>query len=147
MQVLSNDAKGIKVGELIEAARGEPVTVMQNGEAVAAVLSPTEFDRLDAQDRISTHGTRLARTKFAKYLAKTRRRVFVAELALAAIHVELSGFVSFCRDPDEDKLLEIAAVGRGDCLGTGDQDLLSLHPFQGVPILTPAGFLAAVGAG
>jgi len=31
----------------------------------------------------------------------------------------LSGLVSVCRDPDDDKLLEIAAVRRGDCLVTG----------------------------
>jgi prevent-host-death family protein len=52
MQVLSKDAEEIKIGELIEAARSEPVTVMQNGEPVAVVLSPSEFGRLDAQDRI-----------------------------------------------------------------------------------------------
>ena len=52
MQVLSNDAGEIKIRELIEAARSEPVTVTQNGEPVAVVLSPSEFDRLDAQDRI-----------------------------------------------------------------------------------------------
>ena len=52
MQVVSNDAGKINVGELIEAARREPVTVVQNGEPVAVVLSPSEFDRLDVQDRI-----------------------------------------------------------------------------------------------
>ena len=90
--------------------------------------------------------TRLARPKFAKYLDERRRRVFVAELAVVAVQVELSGVVSVCRDADDDKLLEIATVGRADCLVTGDQDLLVLHPFQGVPILTPAGFLTAVEA-
>jgi putative PIN family toxin of toxin-antitoxin system len=90
--------------------------------------------------------TRLARPKFAKYLDERRCRVFVAELALVAVQVKLSGVVSVCRDPDDDKLLEIATVGRADCLVTGDQDLLVLHPFQGVPILTPAGFLTAVEA-
>ena len=74
----------------------------------------------------------------------SRRRAFVADLALAAMQVELSGLVRVCRDPDDDKLLEIAAVGRADCLVTGDQDLLILNPFQRIPILTPAGFLAAI---
>ena len=50
--------------------------------------------------------TRLARPKFAKYLDERRRRVFVAELAVVAVQVELSGVVSVCRDPDDDKLLE-----------------------------------------
>jgi predicted nucleic acid-binding protein len=55
--------------------------------------------------------------------------------------VELAGTVKVCRDPDDSKLLEIAAVGRADCLVTGDQDLLVLRTFQEIPILTPARFL------
>jgi len=58
--------------------------------------------------------------------------------------VELRGTLRVCRDPDDDKLLEIAVVGRADYLVTGDQDLLILDPFQGIPILTPAEFLAAL---
>ena len=61
--------------------------------------------------------------------------------------VELSGLVRVCRDPDDDKLLEIAVVGRADCLVTGDQDLLVFDPFQGIPILTPARFLTILSQG
>jgi putative PIN family toxin of toxin-antitoxin system len=88
--------------------------------------------------------TRLARPKFKKYVDDSRRRAFVAELGLTAVQVELSGVVNACRDPDDNKLLEIAVVGRADCLVTGDQDLLVLDPFQGIPILTPAGFIRTV---
>jgi len=91
--------------------------------------------------------TRLTRPKFNKYVDDLRRRAFVADLGLSAVQVELSGMVRFCRDPDDDKLLEIAVVGRVDCLVTGDQDLLVLDPFQGIPILTPAGFVALVSQG
>jgi putative PIN family toxin of toxin-antitoxin system len=85
--------------------------------------------------------TRLARRKFSKYVDDARRRAFVADLGLSAIQVELSGAVKVCRDPDDNKLLEAAVAGRADCLVTGDQDLLVLHPFAGIPILTPDGFL------
>ena len=87
--------------------------------------------------------TRLARPKFDKYLDPSKRRAVVADLALSAVQVEL-GTVRVCRDPDDDKLLEIAVVGRADFLVTGDRDLLILNPFQGIPILTPAEFLAAL---
>ena len=43
-----------------------------------------------------------------------------------------------CRDPGDDMLLETALLGRADCVITGDQDLLVMSPFQGIPILTPA---------
>ena len=52
MRTLSADAREIKVRELIEAAREEPVTVLENGEPAVVVMSPAEFGRLDEQDRI-----------------------------------------------------------------------------------------------
>jgi uncharacterized protein len=88
--------------------------------------------------------TRLGRPKFRKYVDEARCRAFVADLGLSAVQVELSGSVKVCRDSDDDKLLEIAVAGRADCLVTGDQDLLVLDQFQGIPILTPAGFHAIV---
>ncbi len=52
MRTLSNDAGQIKLQELIEAVRDESITVLEKGEPVAVVLSPSEFDRLEEQDRI-----------------------------------------------------------------------------------------------
>jgi len=52
MRTLSTDTEQIKLRELIDAARKEPVTVLENGEPAAVVLSPAEFGRLDEQDRI-----------------------------------------------------------------------------------------------
>lgn len=88
--------------------------------------------------------TSLARSKFSKYVDVSRRRAFVAELGLSAVQVELSGTVRVCRDPDDNKLLEMAVVGRADCLVTGDRGLLILDSFQGIPILTPDRFITAV---
>ena len=61
MRTLSNDAGKMKLKELIEAARQEPVTVTEKGEPVAVVMSPSEFDRLDEQDRIRREATRRLR--------------------------------------------------------------------------------------
>lgn len=52
MRTVSNDAGQIKIRELIEVVRSEPVTVLEKGEPVAVVLSPVEFDRLEEHDRI-----------------------------------------------------------------------------------------------
>jgi predicted nucleic acid-binding protein len=46
-----------------------------------------------------------------------------------------------CRDPKDDKLLELAVCGQAEYIVTGDADLIALHPFQGVQILTPNTFL------
>jgi predicted nucleic acid-binding protein len=45
--------------------------------------------------------------------------------------------VSDCRDPADNKLLELAASGGARFLITGDGDLLALHPWRDVVILTP----------
>jgi prevent-host-death family protein len=52
MRTVSADSRDTKVRDLLDAARTEPVTVLENGTPVAVVLSPREFERLDEQDRI-----------------------------------------------------------------------------------------------
>jgi predicted nucleic acid-binding protein len=38
-------------------------------------------------------------------------------------------------------ILKLAVSGQADAIITGDGDLLALHPFRNVPILTPETFL------
>lgn len=52
--------------------------------------------------------------------------------------------VTACRDPSDNAMLEAAAAGRVDCIVSGDRDLLSLTEFRGIPIVTPAQFLASL---
>jgi len=47
-----------------------------------------------------------------------------------------------CRDPKDDKFLELAVAGQADVIVTGDEDLIVLHPFEAIPIIGPAAFLA-----
>ena len=49
--------------------------------------------------------------------------------------------ITACRDSKDDKFLEVAVAGRADVIVSGDQDLLVLHPFAGIPVLPPAAFL------
>jgi len=49
--------------------------------------------------------------------------------------------VSACRDPKDNKFLEAALAGKADAVVTGDDDLLVLHPFEGMDILRPAELL------
>ena len=47
-----------------------------------------------------------------------------------------------CRDPKDNQVLEAAVAGRADIIVSGDDDLLVLHPFEGIPIIVPSIFLA-----
>jgi len=49
--------------------------------------------------------------------------------------------ITACRDPRDDKFLEVAVAGQADVIVSGDEDLLVLHPFAGIPIVPPAAFL------
>ncbi len=49
--------------------------------------------------------------------------------------------ITACRDPKDDKFLEVAVTGEADVIVSGDEDLLVLHPFGSIPILPAAEFL------
>lgn len=50
-----------------------------------------------------------------------------------------------CRDPDDDNVLALVRETGAACLVTGDDDLLVLDPFEGIPIVTPRRFLTDFG--
>jgi len=86
----------------------------------------------------------LARPKFDSYVRLITRKRFLAALLRQATIVETADSLHICRDPRDDKFLELAIEGRASCLVTGDDDLLVLNPFQGISILMPAEFLTIV---
>ena len=49
--------------------------------------------------------------------------------------------ITACRDPKDNKDLELAVAGPAEVLVTGDEDLLVLHPFEGIPVVTSADLL------
>lgn len=45
------------------------------------------------------------------------------------------------RDPDDDEVLAVAVAAEADAILTGDDDLLVLKTYQGIPILSPRQFV------
>lgn len=84
----------------------------------------------------------LSRGKFDRYISLADRQEFLRLLARVAEWVPIVLSIRACRDPRDDKLLELAVNGEAGLIVTGDADLLALHPFRGIPILTPAAYLA-----
>ncbi|MFO7634682.1 MAG: putative toxin-antitoxin system toxin component, PIN family [Caldilinea sp.] len=49
--------------------------------------------------------------------------------------------VVVCRDPHDDKFLEVAVTGKADVIVSGDNDLLTMAIYAGIPIVSANQFL------
>jgi len=78
----------------------------------------------------------LRRKGFDKYVTEDERIEFITALVREAILVEITDTVTECRDPKDNRFLELAVSGQATCIVSGDDDLLVLHPFRGIPVLT-----------
>ena len=65
----------------------------------------------------------------------------LAKMLASAELVTVTERITACRDPHDDKFLELAINGHADLIVSGDADLLDLNPFRGIPIVTPAAFM------
>jgi putative PIN family toxin of toxin-antitoxin system len=83
----------------------------------------------------------LSRSKFDRYVGREERILFLAQLGTVAEFVPIIQLVRECRDAKDDKFLEVALNGRADVIVTGDADLLGMHPWRDIAILSPAGYL------
>jgi putative PIN family toxin of toxin-antitoxin system len=82
------------------------------------------------------------RKKFDKYfLNDEERHEAVDFIAINALIYSPKITINACRDPKDDKFLELAVTAEASCIITGDQDLLVLHPFDGISILSAMDFL------
>jgi uncharacterized protein len=49
--------------------------------------------------------------------------------------------IDLCRDPKDNKFLELAVSGNADFIITGDEDLLVLNTFRNIEIISVNDFL------
>ncbi len=83
----------------------------------------------------------LNRAKFTPYIRPGTLGPYLEKIRASATFVSIPTHIRACRDPRDDKFLDVAVHGRADVIVTGDADLLALHPFRGIAILTPAQYL------
>jgi putative PIN family toxin of toxin-antitoxin system len=86
--------------------------------------------------------TVLRRPKFARYIQPEKIEPYIEMVGEFGLVLVNSPTIRACRDPRDDKFLEVAVHGRADVIVTGDLDLLALDPFRGVAILTPGEYIA-----
>ncbi|BAY74698.1 hypothetical protein NIES25_11120 [Nostoc linckia NIES-25] len=54
----------------------------------------------------------------------------------------MTEYIDECRDPKDNKYLELAVSSKAECIVSGDDDLLVLNPWRGIEIMTVQEFLA-----
>jgi putative PIN family toxin of toxin-antitoxin system len=89
----------------------------------------------------------LARSKFDRYSGLRQRKTFIEDFRkncrlLTVTELDLGILIPSCRDPRDNKFLALALAAGADAIVSSDEDLLILHPWRGIPILTPAQFIA-----
>ena len=84
----------------------------------------------------------LFRKKFDKYFINDEERIeAIKQLEGNAMWYFPVITITACRDPKDNKFLELALTAKAACIVSGDEDLLTLHPFHNIPILKAAVFL------
>ena len=83
----------------------------------------------------------IGRAKFDAILNRTNtsRERSLAEVRRLAEVIEPPPLPQpVCRDPDDDEVLALALAAQVELIVSGDNDLLSLKSFEGIPIIAPA---------
>ncbi|HBW29049.1 putative toxin-antitoxin system toxin component, PIN family [Nostoc sp. PCC 7120 = FACHB-418] len=83
----------------------------------------------------------LARPKFNRYITLEERNEFLVDLSETVQFIKVTEQINECRDPKDNKYLELAVSGKAECIVTGDDDLLVLNPWRDIEILTVQEFL------
>lgn len=84
----------------------------------------------------------LRRPRFERYIPEDERLQFLTNFIQDTMVVEVIEAITDCRDPKDNKFLELAVSGCATCIISGDADLLVLHPFRSIPVMTPNEFVS-----
>ncbi len=117
--------------------RSEPIaTVVRTAfDHCTPLLSQETFDELrNVVERFVKRG----------YVSVDEASEFLGSVVEVAEWIKILETVKACRDPKDDKFLELAVNAQADYLVTGDQDLLVLNPFRNTQILSASDFIATM---
>jgi putative PIN family toxin of toxin-antitoxin system len=75
-------------------------------------------------------------------LSESTLRAVIRLIVLRSELVQPDVQIVVCCDPKDDKFFEVAVSGQAGVIVSGDEDLLTLDPYAGIPIVSPSRFLA-----
>ena len=101
------------------------------------VFSQPTFDELR---------TRIYRPKFDRYISLESRERLLHDFNACAHWVEIGVPGVYCRDRDDDHMVEAALQASAAALISGDKDLLDMPPMAGLQVLSPQHAMVFLGA-
>ena len=113
------------VGAVLQRLRRRDYTLLLSRETLNEVVAVLHRPRLRLKYQLRERSVR----------AILRLIVLRSEL------VEPNVQVAVCRNPHDNKFLEVAVSGKADVIVSGDNDLLTLASYAGVAIVSPGQFL------
>ncbi len=131
------------------------VIVIDTNVLISAALSPkgtayqafakaiATFTIVQSDQTYQEITERIYKPKFDKYISDERRQQFLNIIKQESQFIQTRSQITTCRDPDDNKFLELALDSFAQFLLTGDKDLLSLQPlaeYQAL-IISPREFL------
>jgi len=137
----------------VRTGRESPRVVVDTNVLISRLLAPRsapgkalshavrEGRLLASSETLQKLAEVLGRAKFDRYLTLDERQQFMRLLGRIVDMPPITHRFTDCRDPSDNKFLDLAVSGEANAIITGDQDLLELHPFHNVPILTPTTYL------
>ncbi|HEX5715700.1 MAG TPA: putative toxin-antitoxin system toxin component, PIN family [Thermoanaerobaculia bacterium] len=96
------------------------------------------------KELIDVLGRPRLRTKYQ--IGEERIRALLDLILLRGELVVPTRKIDACRDSDDNAVLEAAVAAKADIIVSGDEDLLVLNPFEGIPIVRPSDFLVRLRA-
>jgi uncharacterized protein len=110
------------------------------GNALTKALS--EFSLVTSTACFDEFAEEILRPKFRKYLDMKDAIAIIEGYEKNAKLVSITHSITDCRDPKDNKFLELALSASAKFIVSGNADLLTLSPYHTISILTPAQFLA-----
>lgn len=77
----------------------------------------------------------VSRPKFSPFFSESDRIGLLSVLIQSGEFIETQSAIDVCRDPSDNKFLNLAVDGKADFLISRDPDLLVLAPHFAVPIV------------
>ncbi len=109
--------------------------------ALALAQARTLFTLAVSTDTLTELARVLSRDYLTRYRTVDEREQFLLRYSELTELINVTVHVTDCRDPKDNKFLELALAANASILVSSDSDLLVLHPYRSIQILTPADFL------